>query len=107
MTKYHAEPIFVDGHRFASKAEARRYSSLKLLQRAGEIEDLELQPRYDIVVNGRRIGFYKADFKYTNCLAGETVIEDVKSAPTAKNPLYRLKKKLVEAIYGVTIVEVM
>jgi hypothetical protein len=37
---------------------------------------------------------------------GSEVVEDVKSAITAKNPVYRLKKKLVEAIHNVKINEV-
>lgn len=39
--KYHAKPTTVDGIRFASKAEARRYSELRLLEKAGEIKNLE------------------------------------------------------------------
>ena len=106
MTKYRAKPVVIDGHRFDSKREAKRYGELKLLERAGEIENLELQPRYDVAINGRKICWYQADFRYTNCLEGQQVIEDVKSPATAKNRLYRLKKKLVEALHDVRIVEV-
>ncbi len=44
MTKYRAQPTIVDGIRFHSKGEARRYQELRLLERAGEITNLELQP---------------------------------------------------------------
>ena len=47
--KYNAIPTTVDGIRFASKREARRYLELKLLQKAGHISDLELQPRFRLM----------------------------------------------------------
>jgi hypothetical protein len=101
--KYGAVKITVDGIKFDSKKEAARYQSLKLAERCGAISDLETQPRFDIRVNGKYIAFYKADFRYMK--NGSEVVEDVKSAITAKNPVYRLKKKLVEAIHNVKINE--
>ena len=100
MSKYNAVKTEVDGFVFDSKAEARRYSELKLLERVGEIEKLELQPKFPIVVNGKKIATYIADFKYISY--GSLVIEDVKGM---KTPIYRLKKKLVEAIYSIEIKE--
>ena len=47
-SKYGAIRTTVDGVTFASKAEARRYAELKLLEQAGEIKGLELQPKFDI-----------------------------------------------------------
>lgn len=104
--KYRNEPVEVDGIRFDSKAEARRYGELKLQERNGWIRDLELQPVYPIVVNGHRVATYKADFKYFDCQGFETVVEDVKSPATRRNPTYRLKTKLVLALYGVHVTEV-
>jgi len=98
--KYKNVKTEVGGIKFDSKAEARRYSCLKLLEAAGEIYDLSLQPRFDLIVNGKKCGFYKADFKYIE--NGKEVIEDVKGLPT---PVYRLKKKLVKAIYDIDIYE--
>ena len=103
-SKYHATRTEVDGYVFASKAEARRYSELKLLEAAGEIDGLVLQPVFPIVVNDVKICKYIADFSYYS--GQERFIEDVKSAATKKIPVYRLKKKLVEAIYGIAIAEV-
>jgi len=92
----------VDGIKFDSKAEARRYTDLRTMQFAKQITDLEMQPRYDIKIAGKYIAHYKADFRYVK--DGLTVVEDVKGV---KTPIYRLKKKLVEALYpGVKIVEV-
>jgi len=102
MTKYSAIPTFIDGIRFASKAEARRYSELKILERAEKITHLELQPKFTCIVNGTKVCTYIADFAY---FTDKTrVIEDVKGV---KTPVYKLKKKLVEALCpGVTITEV-
>lgn len=102
MTKYGAIPTTVDGITFASKAESRRYQELKLLERAGEISRLELQPSFKCEINGKLVCTYRADFSFFT--KTERVIEDVKGVRT---PVYRLKKKLVEALFpGVVIKEV-
>ena len=101
-SKYRAQPVVLDGVRFASKAEGRRYGELSMLQKLGEISGLELQPKFPIVIGGKTIATYVADFAYFT--RTERVIEDVKGV---KTPVYRLKKKLVEALYpGVRITEV-
>lgn len=118
--KYGAVRTEVDGHSFASKAEARRYGELKLLEKAGKIEGLELQPKFALVTQlttgtfrgaglahaGKFpvIGHYVADFKYFR-LEPPTgwVVEDVKGF---KTELYRWKKKHVEAQYGIEITEI-
>lgn len=111
ISKYRAVPTVIDNIRFASKAEARRYGELKLLAKAGEVRDLEIQPRFPLVVPTKgsvawtQVGHYVADFRYRLGAKGVLVVEDVKSKPT-KTPIYRLKKKMVEAIYGITITEV-
>jgi hypothetical protein len=104
VTKYRAKPTTIDGIRFASKAEARRYQELKLLERAGEIHNLETHPKYTLSVNNQVICTYTADFRYEE--SGEVIVEDVKSRPTM-TPVYRLKKKLMKAIYNIDIKEVM
>lgn len=106
QNKYRNKPTIVDNQRFASKREAERYKHLKLLLQSGEISQLELQPVYPIIINEKFICKYLADFRYLVVATGEQTTEDVKSAVTAKNPVYRLKKKLVEALYDITIVEV-
>ena len=103
VQKYGAIRTEVDGVVFASKAEAAHYLELKALQRAGAIRDLELQPRYPLTVNGVLCGTYVADFRHTDAASGELVITDVKGVRT---PVYRLKRKLMEAIYRIRIVEV-
>ena len=103
MNKYRAKPTVIDGIRFASQAEARRYEELLLLKRAKEIVGLEFQYKMPIFVGGRKICTYIADFRYQLRDTGQDVIEDVKGVKTS---VYSLKKKLVEATYGITITEV-
>jgi hypothetical protein len=105
-TKYHNRKTLFQGVRFDSQKEADRYRDLLLLERAGEIRHIELQPRYDLAVNGHKLGFYRADFRYEIVGTGKTVVEDVKS-PATRTPVYVLKSKLVKALHGVEIVEVM
>lgn len=100
--KYKNKKVTVDGITFDSTKESKRYHELKLLERAGVITQLELQPRLDLVVNGQKIGFYRGDFGYYE--NGVRKIEDVKSAFTAKLPVFRLKAKLVKAIHGIEII---
>lgn len=90
------------GHSHPSKAEAKRCDELHILQRAGEIHRLEQQPTFPVFINGIKIFEYRADFAYFN--EHERVVEDVKGRVL---PMYRLKKKAVEAYYpGLRIVEV-
>lgn len=118
--KFNAVRTEVDGVKFASKAEAKRYGELKMLEKAGRIEALELQPKFPLVtqlttgtwkgagkaVAGKFpvIGKYVADFKYFRLEAPTGwIVEDVKGF---KTELYRWKKRHVEAQYGITITEI-
>jgi hypothetical protein len=102
-SKYRAVPTIVDGIRFASKKEAAHYGTLKILERAGKISDLQLQPRFKIFIESALICTYVADFQYFDIAANRTRVEDVKGM---KTDVYKIKKKLVEAIYSVKIQEV-
>lgn len=85
---------------FDSKAEFNRLNELILLQKVGDIKNLEVQPVYAIIVEGIRVCEYRADFRYWR--AGSVVVEDVKGVQTQ---LYALKRKLVQALYpGTNIV---
>lgn len=101
-SKYHNKKTEVDGIVFDSRREASRYLELKILERAGEIQDLILQPSFDLIVQGgKKVGKYYADFRYS--MGEKSVVEDAKGAKTA---VYKLKKRIVEAVYGIKIVEV-
>lgn len=103
--KYRNEPITVDSILFASRAEARRYNELKLLKLAGEIRDLELQPKYELIINGELVCTYTADFRYRFPHSDAPIVEDCKSKAT-RTPQYRIKVKLLKALTGITIKEV-
>jgi hypothetical protein len=116
--KYHATKVQIDGHWFDSQREAARYQELKFLVVAGEIAALEVHPGFplmvlmvpDLTTEGaplvfHTIGWYHADFQYRNLRTGNVVVEDVKSKPT-KTEAYKLRKKFVEAQYGITIAEI-
>ena len=106
--KYNAVRTWRHGHWFASKAEARRYTELLLLESAGEIRDIELQPTYRLMAptpDGALMSpaKYIPAFRYVDVPSGETVVEDVKGVRTQG---YKLKKRWVEAQYGLKIVEI-
>ena len=102
--KYGAIKTKVDDITFHSKKEAARYVVLRDMLRDGLITDLRLQVPYKIVINDILIARWYADFVYFNSEGVETV-EDVKSLATVKSPVYRIKKKCVEALYGIRIFE--
>ena len=122
MNKYHAQKCVIDGIEFASRKEARRYQELLLLQRAGAIQDLQMQVKYVLVPaqhetyakwgkNGKRLKdgkrlverecSYIADFVYT--LDGKLVVEDTKGFRTKD---YAIKRKLMLYVHGIKIKEV-
>lgn len=101
--KYRAIATEVDGIKFDSGKEARRYMDLKLLERAGEIRDLRWQTTFSICIGEFHICDYICDFEYWT--KDGHVVEDVKSDPT-RTPVYRLKKKLMQAVRGIEIQEV-
>lgn len=100
--KYGNIKVHADGLTFDSKREHRYYADFKLLQQAGEISHLEVHPVYSIIVNGVKIGKYTADFQFRE-KDGRLRVIDVKSPATAATKDFRLRKKLVEAIYPITI----
>lgn len=93
-SKYSAKPTIVDGIRFASKAEARRFCELKALEQGRVIEGLELQPRFPLIVNSSLVCTYVGDFRYME--KGKSVVEDVKGFRT---PEYAIKRKLLLALH--------
>lgn len=102
--KFFAKKTEVDGIKFDSLKESRRWAELKLMERAGLITDLARQKRFNLAVNGVLVCAYVADHVYIE--KGEEVVEDVKSTYTRKNPVYVLKKKLMKACLGIEIREV-
>lgn len=114
-SKYKAKPVHDDGHRFSSKREHKRYLELRLLERAGEIRDLQLQPSWTFSVDGKgllirsegypngRLAKYVADFSYVDTKTGELVVEDSKGFRT---DVFKWKKALMELCHGIIVREV-
>lgn len=102
--KYNNQPTVMFGLKFDSGAEAARYLQLLSREQAGEITELEHHVIYPLAVNGAHICNYEPDFRYRE--NGAIVVEDVKGGKATITAVYRLKKKLMLAIYGIKIQEV-
>ncbi len=110
MNKYNARRCCLDGINFDSKHEMQRYAQLKMLERAGEISDLRLQVKYQLIPRqddsaGRMLErdvSYIADFVYKD-KAGGTVVEDAKGHRTKD---YIIKRKLMLWVHRISVREV-
>lgn len=129
-SKYHSKKVTVDGITFDSKKEAKRYQELKLLEKAGKIDDLKRQVKFPLIpvqrepdVEGSRGGVkkgkvierecsYVADFTYNELIATDSdfrpyryeyVVEDTKGVRTKD---YIIKRKLMLWRYGIRIKEI-
>lgn len=102
MPKYHNSKTVIDGIRFDSKKEAKRYLELKILEKAGVIKDLKRQVPYILIDKSRygRAIKYVADFVYYE--GDKLVVEDVKGVRT---PVYKLKKRLMAERFGIEVKE--
>lgn len=101
-SKYRAIPTIVDGIRFASKKEAQRYCTLRLLQEKGFIKELKLQVPFILIEkskHGRQIK-YVADFTYYE--GNKYIVEDCKGYLTET---YKLKRRLLAEKYDIEIKE--
>jgi hypothetical protein len=91
--KYGARSTFcIHGHKHASKREAVRCVELHLLQSAGEISELKVEPKFVFEVNGGPMKMgngqpaaYKPDFIYKE--NNRDVVEDVKGMIVRDFPL--------------------
>jgi hypothetical protein len=81
-----SKKAWYDGIEFASGKERDRYIQLRLLEYAGEIENLEMQPQFTLQAefkdphSGKKVDAitYRADFRF--CEKGKVIIEEVKGA---------------------------
>ena len=100
MNKYRNQETVIDGIKFQSKKEANRYCELKLLEKAKEIEELKLQPKFILQEGFKKDGVtyraitYVADFSYIH--KGKMIVQDVKGVETE---VFKLKRKLFEYKY--------
>ena len=98
-SKYGAVPTVIDGIRFASKKEAKRYTVLKDLENKGEIHALVCHPSFSLAINGQHLCRYIADFKYMDN-GGVEHVEDVKGMITS---VFTLKKKLMKILLNIEV----
>lgn len=103
--KYRNKPTAIDGHKFDSRKEAKRYSELKLMKLAGDIWDLQVHPRFKLEVNGVWVGQYTADFAYRERQQFKQVVEDCKSDVTKRIRDWPIRKRLMLAIHGIEVRE--
>lgn len=101
--KYGAERVrSASGKKFDSKTELRRWEELLWLQKAGKIQDLQRQVKFDLIVNESKICSYIADFTYKK--DGDLVVEDSKNPYLCKKDRsFIIKRKLMKALYGIEI----
>lgn len=117
-SKYGNRKVVCDGIKFDSEREAARFAELKVLQAMGKIRNLRLQANFTLVegyttIEGKRIKpmVYRSDFAYERATEPDCngavywlrEVEDVKGMRTKE---YRLKKKLMQEKYNITIREV-
>ena len=102
-SKFGAKKTIVDGITFDSKWESERYGQLKAMERGGIVTDLELQVKYDIVINDIKICKYIADFVYKEESPDGKIKEIVEDAKGFETPEFKLKKKLMKAVHGIDI----
>ena len=114
-SKYHNEPVTIDGVRYDSKGEYLRWNFLKLMELAGQISNLRYHVKYELIPaiteevvvhlktkdkvvtkTVQAAQYYEADFVYTVTKTGEEVVEDFKGFET---DLFRFKAALFFYIY--------
>ena len=100
MSKYRNKKTQIGMYVFDSIAESKRYKELALLEKAGQIKGLELQPKFLLQEGFKKNGKtyrkieYIADFMYIE--NGKVIIEDVKGM---KTDVFKLKRKMFEYKY--------
>lgn len=106
--KYGNKKTNVDGFVFDSKAEATRWTELKLLERAGAISDLKRQVGY-VLAPAVRLGNAQrmkpalkliVDFQYRDVRDGRVILEDTKGVQTEA---FRIKLHLLKDRYGMEV----
>lgn len=104
--KFNNTIVTLDGHRFDSKAESRRYLVLRDMAIKRQITDLQIHPKYKfegVLTEKGRPYTYCADFVYYDKRTNEIVVEDVKGMKTA---VYKMKKSLMKYFYNISVKEI-
>lgn len=106
--KYGNRKVTADGQTFDSRKEYLRFCELRLLEKAGAIQGLKRQVKFELIPSQRYGGkvverpvSYVADFTYIE--NGKTIVEDTKGMRTKD---YIIKRKMMLYRYGIRIKEV-
>lgn len=118
--KYNARTYKVGNEVFHSKKELHRYEELLLLEKAGQIHNLQREVKYLLIPSQRETVWkngkprqgkvierecsYIADFVYEE--NGQTIVEDVKGGSATKTDTYVIKRKLMLYVHGIRVREV-
>ena len=124
-SKYRNKKVQVDGIIFDSAKEANRYKELDMMEKAGDISDLQRQVKYTLIPEmrepdsigargGKKKGkiierecAYLADFVYWDNRQQKKVVEDVKGfRGGGAYEVFKIKRKLMMHLYGIKVVEV-
>lgn len=107
--KYANVPTSIGDLDFDSRAEAKRWAELELMQKAGQIRNLRRQVPYELIPSQKRPSggteracTYVADFCYDEAPHWRTVVADTKGFST---PEYRIKRKLMLHVHGIEVRE--
>ena len=100
-SKYFNKITEVDGIKFDSAREAQYYCQDKLKIKAGILKKVDRQVPFVVKIKGIKCFAYIADFVeyYPD---GSYDVIDVKGF---KTDIYKLKKRIVEAYFGIKIIE--
>ncbi|MEG1684567.1 MAG: DUF1064 domain-containing protein [Bacteroides sp.] len=122
-SKYKNKKVETEFGTFDSKKEHKRFLELQAMQDKSEISSLQRQVKYELIpaqyetttkqlktktkevqkLKEHAINYY-ADFQYVK--NGETVVEDVKASKFFMDGVYKIKKKLMLYVHGITINEI-
>lgn len=103
-SKYKNKWVTIDGIKFQSTKEGNTYVEYKRMKDSGIIKDFKRQVRYEFVINGVKVSSYRADFVielHNGCIQ----VVDVKSPMTRKLNDYVIRRKLMQACFGIVIHE--
>lgn len=104
--KFNASRTTVGSERFDSGREAQYHGELLYRQKAGEIENIQRQPEYLITHDGIVVASFRPDFRFLVRATRRWEVHEVKGGKATRTEAYRLRRRLVEAQYGIEIQEV-
>jgi len=98
--KFGAKKTVLDGITFDSRREAAYYAELKLLEKAGEVCEVELQKPFALTINGQLIGTYRCDFAFYDNTRRCYRVVDVKGVLTRE---FQRTRRLMRALHGIEV----